>query len=157
MPRKTYKSESDDTLPATPPGHLGRIAKAMWRKLVPVLNATNKMATIDKNLVEMYATQYEIYRMAYEDIKEHGQVSPIYKTVVSPVTGEILATDMTGYKRNPSTQIYSDAIRNMAKIGSELGLSPASRADLLKLELGNENAKQSITEQMKKMLEGDDD
>lgn len=37
MPRKTYKSESDAVLPTTPPHHLGTIASAMWRKMVPVL------------------------------------------------------------------------------------------------------------------------
>ena len=108
----------------------------MWRKMVrTLLNASNKMAPLDKNLVEMYASQYEIYRNAYEDIKENGQVTKVYKTVVNPVTGDVIANDMTGYKRNPSTQIYSDAIKQLKSLGSEHGLSPASRAELMQLSL----------------------
>lgn len=157
MPRTTYKSESDAVLPTTPPHHLGTIASAMWRKMVPVLNASNKMAPLDKNLVEMYASQYEIYRKAYDDINENGQVTPVYKTVVNPVTGKVINRDMTGYKRNPSTQIYSDAVKQLKSLGSELGLSPASRAELMQLSLDDGNDKPSAMEQMKKLLNGGDD
>ena len=129
----------------------------MWRKMVPVLNASNKMAPLDKNLVEMYASQYEIYRNAYEDIKENGQVTKVYKTVVNPVTGDVIANDMTGYKRNPSTQIYSDAIKQLKSLGSELGLSPASRAELMQLSLDDGKDKPSATEQLQALLNGGGD
>ena len=132
MPRKSYESESDAVLSLTPPHHLGKIASAMWRKMVPVLNASNKMAPLDKNLVEMYASQYEIYRTAYEDIKENGQVTKVDKTVGNSVTGDVGAHDTTDHKRNPSKQIYPDAIKQLKSIGSELGVSPASRAELMK-------------------------
>ena len=129
----------------------------MWRKMEPVLTASNKIAPLDKNLVEMYASQYEIYRTAYEDIKENGQVTPIYKTVVNPVTGEVINNDMTGYKRNPSTQIYSDAIKQLKSLGAELGLSPASRAELMQLSLDDGKDKPSAMEQMQKLLNGGSD
>ncbi|COJ69111.1 Phage terminase, small subunit [Weissella confusa] len=125
--------------------------------MVPVLNASNKMAPLDKNLVEMYASQYEIYRNAYEDIKENGQVTKVYKTVVNPVTGDVIANDMTGYKRNPSTQIYSDAIKQLKSLGSELGLSPASRAELMQLSLDDGKDKPSATEQLQALLNGGGD
>lgn len=157
MPRKSYESESDAVLSLTPPHHLGKIASAMWRKMVPVLNASNKMAPLDKNLVEMYASQYEIYRNAYEDIKENGQVTKVYKTVVNPVNGDVIANDMTGYKRNPSTQIYSDAIKQLKSLGSELGLSPASRAELMQLSLDDGKDKPSATEQLQALFNGGGD
>ena len=157
MPRKSYESESDAVLSLTPPHHLGKIASAMWRKMVPVLNASNKMAPLDKNLVEMYASQYEIYRNAYEDIKENGQVTKVYKTVVNPVTGDVISKDMTGYKRNPSTQIYSDAIKQLKSLGSELGLSPASRAELMQLSLDDGKDNPSATEQLRALLNGGGD
>ena len=157
MPRKSYESESDAVLPLTPPHHLGKIGSAMWRKMVPVLNASNKMAPLDKNMVEMYASQYEIYRNAYEDIKENGQVTKVYKTVVNPVTGDVIAKDMTGYKRNPSTQIYSDAIKQLKSLGSELGLSPASRAELMQLSLDDGKDNPSATEQLRALLNGGGD
>lgn len=115
------------------------------------------MAPLDKNLVEMYASQYEIYRNAYEDIKENGQVTKVYKTVVNPVTGDVIANDMTGYKRNPSTQIYSDAIKQLKSLGSELGLSPASRAELMQLSLDDGKDKPSATEQLQALLNGGGD
>lgn len=80
----------------------------------------------------MYVTQYEIYRNSYKHIREKGEVTAIYKSLQN-AAGDIVGEDFIGYKRNPSTQIYDAAIRNLAKIGSELGLSPKSRSELLKI------------------------
>ncbi|MDU0408124.1 hypothetical protein N42HA_01134 [Lactococcus lactis] len=51
------------------------------------------------------------------------------------MTGEIIDRQFQGFKRNPMTQIYSDAIKNLTKIGSELGLSPKSRSELMELNM----------------------
>ncbi|MDU0408385.1 hypothetical protein N42HA_01397 [Lactococcus lactis] len=82
----------------------------------------------------MYCTQYEIYRNSYEHLKKHGEVQEIYKPV-QDMTGEIIDRQFQGFKRNPMTQIYSDAIKNLTKIGSELGLSPKSRSELMELNM----------------------
>ena len=51
------------------------------------------------------------------------------------MTGEIIDRQFQGFKRNPMTQIYSDAIKNLTNIGSELGLSPKSRSELMGLNM----------------------
>ena len=139
----------------TAPQHLGLKAKAIWRKVVPFLEEQKSIERIDSTLVEMYCTQYEIYRNSYDHIKKHGEVQGIYKTTLSPVTGEVVSTDFVGYKRNPMTQIYSDAIKNLTKIGSELGLSPKSRSELMELNL-NDDSEADTAQALKDFL-GDDD
>jgi P27 family predicted phage terminase small subunit len=67
-------------------------------------------------------------------LKEHGEVQEIWKPVQSS-DGEIIDRAFQGYKRNPMTQICSDSIKNLTKIGSELGLSPKSRSELMELNM----------------------
>lgn len=132
MVKKQDKDVNSGKLTRTPPAYLGRQAKVTWRKIVPFLESKSPVKRIDTELVEMYVTQYEIYRNAYKHIQEHHEVTAIYKTLQN-AAGEIVGKDFIGYKRNPSTQIYDSAIKNLAKIGAELGLSPKSRAELSKI------------------------
>ncbi len=125
--------EKNPNLSKNAPKQLGKIGASMWRKLIPYLNDLNQVQPVDANLVEMYCSAYEVYRKSYEHIQEHGAVQAIYKTVISP-TGEIGDKDFVGYKRNPSTQIYSDALAKLTKIGHELGLSPDGRDKLLRIQ-----------------------
>ena len=134
MAKKSFKDVNHGRLSYQPPDHLGRTAKQIWRKVVLFLETQKPVERIDSVLVEMYCTQYEIYRNAYEHLKKHGEVQKIYKPVQDS-SGEIIDKTFQGFKRNPMTQIYSDAIKNLAKIGSELGLSPKSRSELMELNL----------------------
>jgi P27 family predicted phage terminase small subunit len=134
LSKKSYKDVNGGALSYRPPDHLGLKAKAIWRKVVVFLETQKPIERVDQTLVETYCTQYEIYRNAYEHIKEHGEVQAIYKPI-QDMTGQILKEQFLGYKRNPMTQIYSDAIKNLTKIGSELGLSPKSRSELLELKI----------------------
>ncbi len=54
------------------------------------------------------------------------------------------------------TNIYSDSLKNLAKIGSELGLSPKSRSELMELS-GNEDSDESSTSQMKEFFADEED
>lgn len=134
MAKKSFKDINDGRLSYQPPDHLGRTAKQIWRRVVLFLETQKPVERIDQTLVEMYCTQYEIYRNSYEHLKKHGEVQEIYKPV-QDMTGEIIDRQFQGFKRNPMTQIYSDAIKNLTKIGSELGLSPKSRSELMGLNM----------------------
>lgn len=114
---------------ATPPRFLSKYAKQAWKNVVPYLLAESDLKSVDKSLVEMYCTQYGIYRDAYDSIKKDGIQTPIYKIVQNSV-GEKLGTDFGGYKRNPATTIYNDALKQLLALGAQLGLSPKSRAEL---------------------------
>lgn len=152
MVKKQFKDANGGRLTSTPPKYLGTQAKAVWRKVVPFLEQESKVKRIDFGLVEMYATQYEIYRNAYDHIQDHGEVQAIYKSIQN-AAGKVIAHDFTGYKRNPMTQIYDSAVRNLAKIGSELGLSPKSRSELMKIAVpDNSDDEKSVSERMKEFL-----
>ena len=155
MAKKSFKDINDGRLSYQPPDHLGRTAKQIWRRVVLFLETQKPVERIDQTLVEMYCTQYEIYRNSYEHLKKHGEVQEIYKPV-QDMTGEIIDRQFQGFKRNPMTQIYSDAIKNLTKIGSELGLSPKSRSELIELNMQDTNEK-STKDKMKAFFDGGDD
>lgn len=155
MVKKADKDVNGGRLSSTPPTYLGRQAKVIWRKVVPFLETQSSVIRIDAGLVEIYCTQYEIYRNAYKHIRENGEVQAIYKSVQN-YEGEVVGKDFIGYKRNPMTSIYSDAIKNLAKIGSELGLSPKSRAELMEINDNATSNEESSTNQMKNFFADDE-
>lgn len=136
--------QNNGHLSKDPPKHLGTLAKACWRKIVPFLESTDKVQRIDSSLVELYCVQYETYRKAYQDVCQNGIQSKIYRSL-QDVTGEIVGKDFTGYRKNPAVATMKDAINQLSAIGSELGLTPRSRAELLSLANQN-NSKKSAAE-----------
>ncbi|MBS0941605.1 phage terminase small subunit P27 family [Leuconostoc mesenteroides] len=155
MVKKVDKDVNGGRLTITPPAYLGQQAKVIWRKVVPFLETQSSVNRIDSGLVEMYCTQYEIYRNAYKHVRENGEVQAIYKPV-QDFEGTVIDKTFQGYKRNPMTNIYSDSLKNLAKIGSELGLSPKSRSELMELS-GNDNSDESSTSQMKEFFADEED
>lgn len=151
--KKADKDVNNGALSYRPPDYLGSQAKAIWRKVVVFLEENTAVTRVDANLVEMYCTQYEIYRNSYDHIKENGEVQAIYKPVQN-YEGEVIEHAFQGYKRNPMTSIYNDATKNLAKIGSELGLSPTSRAELLQLSTNASKDDTSAADQLKALLGG---
>lgn len=154
MVKKDDMHVNGGKLTKDPPDYLGQQAKVVWRKVVPFLEQETNAVRVDGRLVELYATQYEIYRNAYKHIQEHGEVQAIYKTVQNSL-GEIIDHAFTGYKRNPMTQVYDNAVKNLARIGSELGLSPKSRAELMEI-IPEPKKDKPIDEQMKEFLNSED-
>lgn len=155
MVKKVDKDVNGGRLTITPPAYLGQQAKVIWRKVVPFLETQSSVNRIDSGLVEMYCTQYEIYRNAYKHVRENGEVQAIYKPV-QDFEGTVTDKTFQGYKRNPMTNIYSDSLKNLAKIGSELGLSPKSRSELMELS-GNDDSDESSTSQMKEFFADEED
>ncbi|MCM6819768.1 phage terminase small subunit P27 family, partial [Pediococcus pentosaceus] len=81
MAQKPFKDQNGGRLSKDPPDYLGTIAKATWRKIVPFLEGEGKVQRIDANLVEIYCTQYELYRNSYDHVKKHGEATAIYKSL----------------------------------------------------------------------------
>lgn len=154
--KKANKDVNDGRLAYRPPDYLGIQAKAIWRKVVGFLEENAAVNRIDSNLVEMYCTQYEIFRNAYKHIQENGEVQAIYKSVQDNM-GNVITTDFVGYKRNPMTQIYDSAIKNLTRIAVELGLTPKSRVELMEIA-GNDNGDDSDTDLEKSIrrMQGED-
>lgn len=117
-----------EKLQTTPPRHLTGEASRLWTSIVPALNKSGLITSVDKTSLETYCIAYQLMRKAYDDIKENGAT---YTT----------STGRT-YK-NPSIDILSDNMSKMKTIGAELGLSPQSRSNLVDIAMddGSEDFK----------------
>lgn len=151
MVKNVYYKQNGGHLSKDPPKQLSMLAKECWRKVVPFLESTEKIQRIDSSLIELYCSQYGIYRKAYESVQEEGIQTKTFKSL-QDMTGKIIGKDFTGYKKNPALATMKDSINMMSSIGSELGLSPKSRAELFKL-VKSQN-KKSVAEGMREFFGG---
>lgn len=151
MVKNPYYQQNNRRLPSDPPNYLGTVAREVWRKIIPFLESTQKVERIDTFLVETYCTNYELYKKAYEDIKENGIQQEIRKPIQSPGSGEILGEQSMGFKKNPAVATMKDAVDTLNKIGVQLGLTPKGRAELLTIA-GSTKPEKSTTEMMKEFL-----
>jgi len=149
--KNPYYQQNNGRLPSDPPNYLGTVAREVWRKIVPFLEATEKVERIDTFLVETYCTNYELYKTAYEDIKENGIQTEIMKIVQAQGSGEILGEQSMGFKKNPAVATMKDAVDTLNRIGVQLGLTPKGRAELLTIA-GSTKPEKSTTEMMKEFL-----
>ena len=127
------------------------MAREVWRKIVPFLESTQKVQRIDTFLVETYCTNYEIYKIAYEDIKQNGIQQEITKPIQAQGSGEILGEQSLGFRKNPAVATMKDAVDTLNRIGVQLGLTPKGRQELLEI-VGEETNKASTAEMLKEFL-----
>lgn len=151
MVKNPYYRQNKGRLPSDPPNYLGTVARETWRKIVPFLESTEKVQRIDSFLVETYCTNYEIYKLAYEDIKENGIQQTITRPIQAQGSGEILGEQFLGYKKNPAVATMKDTVDTLNKIGVQLGLTPKGRQDLLAVASAD-NEKISTAELLKEFL-----
>lgn len=140
---------SKPKVPNQAPKWLGTYGKYLYPKLATYLNKNDKILRADEYLLQQYCSAYDTYRMAYEEVLEHGVQQPIYKTVVSPVDGKEVAKNFLGYKKNPVYQIMSDSLKQMNTIGKELGLSPKARSQMMDLNLPTTDDKKTAVQSLK--------
>lgn len=126
-----------------PPKWLGTYGKNLWRRLSKYLNKNSKILKADQYLLQQYCSSYQIYRLSYQEIQEHGIQQAIYKTSLSPADGSVVSKDFAGYRKNPACSVMSDALSKMNAIGKELGLSPRARSLMLDLKMPEEKKKTS--------------
>ena len=151
MVKNPYYQQNNGRLPSDPPNHLGTVAREVWRKIVPFLESTQKVQRIDTFLVETYCTNYEIYKIAYEDIKQNGIQQEITKPIQAQGSGEILGEQSLGFRKNPAVATMKDAVDTLNKIGIQLGLTPKGRQELLEI-VGEESDEGSIKDKMKEFF-----
>ena len=151
MVKNSYYQQNNKRLPSDPPNYLGTVAKEVWRKIVPFLESTEKVQRIDVFLVETYCTNYEIYKIAYEDIKQNGIQQEITKPIQAQGSGEILGEQSLGFRKNPAVATMKDAVDTLNRIGVQLGLTPKGRQELMEI-VGEETNKASTAEMLKEFL-----
>ena len=151
MVKNPYYQQNNKRLPSDPPNHLGTVAREVWRKIVPFLESTQKVQRIDTFLVETYCTNYEIYKIAYEDIKQNGIQQEITKPIQAQGSGEILGEQSLGFRKNPAVATMKDAVDTLNKIGIQLGLTPKGRQELM--EIASEQAdNREVKDKMKEFF-----
>ncbi|SNU08704.1 phage terminase, small subunit, putative, P27 family [Streptococcus equinus] len=151
MVKNPYYQQNKGRLPSDPPNHLGTVAREVWRKIVPFLESTNKVQRIDTFLVETYCTNYEIYKLAYENVKENGIQQEMKKPIQAQGSGEILGEQFLGFKKNPAVATMKDAVDTLNKIGVQLGLTPKGRQELLEIA-GEQSDEGSFKDKMKEFF-----
>lgn len=151
MVKNPYYQQNNKRLPSDPPNYLGTVAKEVWRKIVPFLESTEKVQRIDVFLVETYCTNYEIYKIAYEDIKQNGIQQEITKPIQAQGSGEILGEQSLGFRKNPAVATMKDAVDTLNRIGVQLGLTPKGRQELMEIA-GEDTNKVSTAEMLKEFL-----
>ncbi|WP_338714128.1 phage terminase small subunit P27 family [Lactiplantibacillus plantarum] len=115
----------------TPPKYLKATGRSMWTRLMPLIG--DQLEESDRALVESYCFNYQLLREAYSNILENGIQYALFKVIMTP-TGEVIDEHhFEGYKSNPATKTLSDATAKLNMLGTQLGLSPQSRAELAKL------------------------
>lgn len=152
MVKNPFYQQNKGHLPTDPPNYLGTVAREIWRKIVPFLENTQKVERIDTFLVETYCTNYEIYKIAYEDIKENGIQQEMKKPIQAQGSGKILGEQFLGVKKNPAVATMKDAVDTLNRIGIQLGLTPKGRQELM--EIANENKEEKSTAEMMKEFLG---
>lgn len=151
MVKNPYYQQNNGLLPSDPPNHLGTVAREVWRKIVPFLESTNKVQRIDTFLVETYCTNYEIYKLAYENVKENGIQQEMKKPIQAQGSGEILGEQFLGFKKNPAVATMKDAVDTLNRIGVQLGLTPKGRQELMEIA-GEQSDEGSIKDKMKEFF-----
>jgi len=146
--KNPYYQQNNKRLPSDPPNYLGTVAREIWRKIVPFLESTQKIERIDTFLVETYCTNYEIYKIAYEDIKQNGIQQEMKKPIQAQGSGEILGEQSLGFKKNPAVATMKDAVDTLNRIGVQLGLTPRGRQELMEIA-GEKSDEDSIKDKMK--------
>ena len=115
----------------TPPKYLKATGRSMWTRLMPLIG--DQLEESDRALVESYCFNYQLLREAYSNVLENGIQYALFKVIMTP-TGEVIDKHhFEGYKSNPACKVLSDATSKLNLLGQQLGLSPASRAELAKL------------------------
>ena len=151
MVKNPYYQQNNGRLPSDPPNHLGTVARDTCRKIVPFLESTQKVQRIDTFLVETYCTNYEIYKIAYEDIKQNGIQQEMKKPIQAQGSGEILGEQSLGFKKNPAVATMKDAVDTLNKIGIQLGLTPKGRQELMEIA-GEQSDEGSFKDKMKEFF-----
>lgn len=124
-------TNKSNQLSQNPPKYLKATGRSMWTRLMPLIG--DQLQQSDKALVESYCFNYQLMREAYSNILENGIQYALYKVVMTPRGDIIDPNHFEGYKSNPACKVLSDATSKLNLLGQQLGLSPASRAELAKL------------------------
>lgn len=104
-----------------PPAHLAKDGAAEWRRITAELKSIGLVSRLDLGLLAVWCAAYGDFVQAERALKRGGLVKK---------------GDDGVWRRNPWLMVKSKAVEQMVRIGSEFGLSPASRPRLGRIPAG---------------------
>ena len=117
--RKAAEPKGPPGIPKCP-AWLDKRAKAMWRRISPLLFRMGVLSKIDGNALARYCRTYSLWRQADEFIEKNGMAYP-----TKDASGRI-----TSLQQFPQVGIYNKMAITLTRLEQEFGLTPSARARL---------------------------
>jgi P27 family predicted phage terminase small subunit len=102
------------------PGHLGEVAAARWRELLPLLQAVRVMTDADVEALARYCDTYEWWLATRAILKKDGCTYPILND-----GGEIKYI-----AQRPEVSIAHKLAQQLRQLEQDFGLNPSARSSL---------------------------
>ena len=107
-----------------------RIAYNEWNRIVPQLYKLGLLTAVDHTALELYCSQYSIYRKAIKEIQTEGLTTNNIRD---------------GFKALPEVAIAREAAKTIKSLCIEFGLTPSSRS---RISLPGESRDEDLMENL---------
>lgn len=147
-PPRRQEPQPQEKMPQCP-SHLNKEAKKEWRRAGKILKSIGLLTQIDRMIFAAYCEAYSRWIEATLKVQEMGMVY-VKGAVLDPDTGKMVGGEP---RLNPYIRIAREAFDQMIRAGTQLGLSPSSRATL-KVETPKPRSKAQEFRDRKNSMEG---
>ena len=124
-PPRSHEPQPPEKMPRCP-GHLNKEARKEWRRAGKILQSIGLLTEIDRMIFAAYCEAYSRWIESTLKVQEMGMVYA-KGAVKDPKTGNMVGGEP---RLNPYIRIAREAFDQMIRAGTQIGLSPSSRASL---------------------------
>lgn len=124
-PPRSQEPQPPEKMPRCPK-HLNKEARKEWRRAGKILKSIGLLTEIDRMIFAAYCEAYSRWIEATLKVQEMGMVYA-KGAVQDPDTGKMIGGEP---RLNPYIRIAREAFDQMIRAGTQIGLSPSSRASL---------------------------
>ncbi len=127
--------------PPAAPSWLDTAARNVWRRLAPELHRLGLLTGLDRDLLALYCVELADYIRALKELRRLPAVvvNGGGRTTTRKRNGDVEEKTTRGQLvPNPWLAVRNHALKNLTRLGSELGLSPAARTRIrVEIEKGD--------------------
>ena len=147
-PPRIQEPQPPEKMPSCPK-HLNKEARKEWRRAGKILQSIGLLTEIDRMIFAAYCEAYSRWIEATLKVQEMGMVYA-KGAVLDPETKKMIGGEP---RLNPYIRIAREAFDQMIRAGTQIGLSPSSRASL-KIEKPKPKSKAQEFRDRKNSMEG---
>lgn len=147
-PPRNQEPQPPEKMPHCPK-HLNKEARKEWRRAGKILQSIGLLTEIDRMIFAAYCEAYSRWIEATLKVQEMGMVYA-KGAVLDPDTKKMVGGEP---RLNPYIRIAREAFDQMIRAGTQIGLSPSSRA-MLKVERPKPKSKAQEFRDRKNSMEG---